>query len=666
MNSIEQSTINTLRFLALDMVNAAQSGHPGTPMGVAPVAYTLWQHVLRHAPGTPSWPDRDRFILSSGHASSLLYSLLHLTGYDLPLEELKRFRQLGSRTPGHPERRQANGVEMTTGALGQGFATAVGLAWAEAYLAAEFNKPDVPAIIDHFTYVLVSDGDMMEGVSAEAASLAGYQKLGKLIAIYDDNHVTIEGSTDLSFSEDVAARFAAYGWHIQRVADGNDLVAVEQAIRIAQAETERPSLIQVRTVIGYGNPRQGTGAAHFGALNEPEMASTRQALGWPWVEPFTIPAEVQEHMRLSVEKGQRLVEDWQQRIAQYKSSYPAEAAEFKRRLAGELPPGWESALPVFPPNPAGDPTRMANAPIVNALAKAIPELVGGAADLAPNTQTIIQSSPDFTPALRRGRNFRYGVREHAMAAITNGLALHGGLRPYAATFAIFSDYLRPALRMGALNHLPSIFIFTNDSVGVGEDGPTHQPVEQVMSLRLMPGVTVLRPCDANETAEAWKFAIANRGGPTCIALTRQPVPILDRATLAPANGLQRGGYILSEAANGEPQALILTAGSEVQFALQAQQSLAAQQVFARVVSLPGWSVFESQPQEYRDAVLPPAISARVSIEAGSTLGWERWVGSSGKCIGVDGFGVGGPWKQVYQALGITAEAVVQAVMAQLK
>ncbi len=665
MNPTDQLAINTLRFLALDMVNAAQSGHPGTPMGIAPVAYTLWTRLLRHAPTTPTWPDRDRFILSSGHASSLLYSLIHLTGYDLPFEELKRFRQLHSRTPGHPERRLAPGVEMTTGALGQGFSTAVGLAWAEAYLAAEFNRPDAPPIIDHFTYVLCSDGDMMEGISSEAASLAGNLKLGKLIAIYDDNHVTIEGSTQLSFGENVIARFEAYGWHTQRVADGNDLEAVEQAIRAAQAESSRPSLIQVRTVIGYGNPRQGTGAAHFGHLSEAEMVATRQALNWPWTEPFTVPEEVRAHLAQAVEQGQRLVAAWQQRMALYKTLHPAEAAEFERRLAGELPPGWEAALPVFPPNSAGEPTRMANAPIVNALASAIPELVGGAADLAPNTQTLIQGTPDFSAQQRRGRNFRYGVREHAMAAITNGLALHGALRPFAATFTIFSDYLRPALRMGALNGVPSIFVFTNDSIGVGEDGPTHQPVEQLASLRAMPGITLLRPCDSNEVAEAWKAALNNRQAPTCIALTRQPVPILDRSLYAPAQDFQNGGYILSEAKGGGPQALVIATGSEVHIALQAQTMLSEQGFRVRVVALPCWSVFERQPQAYRDAVLPPHITARVSIEAGSSLGWERWVGSSGKIIAVDGFGVGGPWKQVYQALGLTAEAVVEAVLAQL-
>lgn len=662
---IEQLTINTLRFLALDMVNAAQSGHPGTPMGIAPVAYTLWARLLRHAPNLPTWPNRDRFILSSGHASSLLYSLLHLTGYDLSFDELKRFRQLHSRTPGHPERNPAAGVDMTTGALGQGFATAVGLAWAEAYLAAEFNRPDTPPIVDHFTYVLCSDGDMMEGVSSEAASLAGHQKLGKLIAIYDDNHVTIEGSTELSFNENVSERFKTYGWHTQFVADGNDLDAVEQAIREAQAETNRPSLIQVRTVIGYGNPRQGTGAAHFGHLNEAEMASTRQALNWPWTEPFTVPDEVRAHLGRAVEQGQRWEAEWRQAFAQYRSLHPSEAAEFERRLAGELPAGWEAALPTFAPNPAGEPTRMANGPIVNALAAVIPELVGGAADLAPNTQTLIKNSPDFSAHQRQGRNFRYGVREHAMAAITNGLALHGGLRPFAATFTIFSDYLRPALRMGALNRLPTIFIFTNDSVGVGEDGPTHQPVEQLASLRAIPGVTVLRPSDSNETAEAWKFALNNRQGPTVIALTRQPVPILDRSTLASAQELEKGGYILSEAKGGRPQAVIIATGSEVAIALQAQQILAEKHVPARVVAIPGWSVFERQPQAYRDTVLPPGITSRVAIEAGSPFGWERWVGISGKFIGVAGFGIGGPWKQVYQALGLTAEAVVEAVLVQL-
>lgn len=634
-------------------------------MGIAPVAYTLWMRLLKHAPTAPNWPNRDRFILSSGHASSLLYSLLHLTGYDLSLDDLMRFRQLSSRTPGHPERNPSIGVEMTTGALGQGFSTAVGLAWAEAYLAAEFNRPDAPEIIDHFTYVLCSDGDMMEGISSEAASLAGNLRLGKLIAIYDDNHVTIEGSTQLSFDEDVIARFRAYGWHTQIVSDGTNLEAVEQALKAAQDETNQPSLIKVRTVIGHGNPRQGTGAAHFGALSQAEMASTRQALDWPWSEPFTVPDDVRTHLSQAIDIGRQRVYDWQQRMAQYKSLYPVEAADFERRLSGELPAGWEKELPVFPASPEGEPTRMANAPIINALAAAIPELVGGAADLAPNTQTVIKNSADFSAHQRRGRNFRYGVREHAMAAITNGLALHGGLRPFAATFTIFSDYLRPALRMSALNGLSSIFVFTNDSVGVGEDGPTHQPVEQLASLRATPGITLLRPCDSNEVLEAWKFALNNRQGPTCIALTRQPVPILDRSIYAPAHNLHYGGYVLSEAEGGAPQALIISTGSEVHIALQAQKVLLEQRIPVRVVALPGWSVFDCQPKTYRDAVIPPHIPARVAIEAGSSLGWERWVGTGGKVIAVDRFGLGGPWKQVYRALGITVEAVVEAVLSQL-
>jgi transketolase len=665
VESIDLLSINTLRFLALDMVNAAQSGHPGTPMGIAPVAYTLWTRFLRHAPTRPDWPDRDRFILSNGHASSLLYSLLHLTGYNLPLDELRRFRQLGSHTPGHPERRRSPGTEMTSGALGQGFATAVGMALAEAHLAAEFNRPGLPPLIDHTTYVLCSDGDMMEGVSAEAASLAGHLRLGKLIALYDDNQVTIEGSTNLAFSEDVLGRFASYGWHTLQVTDGNDLEAVEQAIRQAKAERDRPSILRIRTVIGYGNPRQGTGAAHFGHLNAAEMAATRQALEWAYTEPFTIPAEVRDHFAGAVEKGAALQSEWQGRLDVYRESYPDEVAELERRLKGELPEGWEQHLPVFASNPAGEATRFANGPIVNALAGVLPELIGGAADLAPNTQTLIKNQADLTAQNYSGRNLHFGVREHAMAAITNGLALHGGLRPYAATFLIFSDYLRPALRIGALSGAASIFIFSNDSIGVGEDGPTHQPVEHLVSLRAMPGVTLLRPCDSNEVAEAWKFALHNRQGPTCIALTRQPVPVLDRSQYASAAGLQRGGYILSEAPGGVPQALIIATGSEVQLALQAQQMLHKQGVQARVVSLPGWSVFECQPAEYRAAVLPPQIKVRLAVEAGSSIGWERWVGEAGKVIALDGFGVSGPWKEVFIAFGITAEAVAAAVLEML-
>jgi transketolase len=654
--------INTLRFLALDMVNSAKSGHPGTPMGVAPLAYVLWGRVLRHAPHRPDWPDRDRFLLSNGHASALLYGLLHLSGYDLSLEDLKQFRQLNSRTPGHPERLHTPGIEMTTGALGQGFAAGVGFALAEARLAAEFNQPDSPPVVDHYTYVLCSDGDMMEGITAEAASLAGHLKLGKLIAIYDDNQVTIEGQTGLAFEEDVAGRFLAYGWQTLRVADGNDLQAVTDALRAAQAERSRPSLILARTVIGYGNPRQGTAAAHFGALNPEEMAFTRQALGWTWEEPYHVPCEVQVSMSLARERGERLCQDWEDRLARYAAVHPELAAELRRRLAGELPQGWEAALPVFNPNPQGEATRMANGPIVNALAGVLPELLGGAADLAPNTQTLIKDSPDLAPASPAGRNLHFGVREHVMAAVTNGLALHGGFRPYAATFLIFSDYLRPALRIGALSQAPAIFLFTNDSIGVGEDGPTHQPIEQLAALRAMPGITLLRPSDANEVVEAWKFGLTNRLGPTCIVQTRQPVPILDRAKYAPAEYLQRGGYILSEAPGGRPQALLIATGSEVSLALQAQEQLIEQNVAVRVVALPGWSLFQAQPQEYRDAVLPPAIKARVSIEAGSSFGWERWVGESGVILSIDHFGLSAPWQEAYRACGLTARAVVDAVL----
>lgn len=662
MTDLDQLSINTIRFLALDMVNAAQSGHPGTPMGAAPLAYTLWQRFLRHNPARPDWFNRDRFILSNGHASSLLFSLLHLTGYDLPLDELKRFRQLGSRTPGHPERLTTPGVEMTTGALGQGFASAVGLAIAETHLAAEFNMPDCPPIVDHFTYVLCSDGDLMEGLSAEAASLAGHLRLGKLIAIYDDNQVTIEGSTEMSFKEDVLARFAAYGWHTLRVEDGTDLEAISQAIRAAQAEKQRPTIILARTIIGHGNPRQGTGAAHFGALNAVEMESTRQALGWQWGDPFHIPPEVKAHMGQAVARGEIYSAEWELWFERYAELHPQQAAEFKRRLAGELPTGWDANLPVFAAKTPGEPTRMVNAPIVNALAAALPELIGGAADLAPNTNTLIQSSPNFSAATPQGRNIRFGVREHAMAAISNGIALHGGLRPYAAGFLIFSDYLRPALRFAALNHMPVIFVFTNDSIGVGEDGPTHQPIEQLATLRAMPGISVMRPCDANEVVEAWKLALENRTSPTCIIETRQQLPILDRSVYAPASEFKRGGYILSEAPGGKPAALIITSGSEVHPALDAQRSLAERGVNVRVVALPCWSLFQQQDQAYRDQVLPPSVKVRVAIEAGASLGWERWVGEHGKIIALDRFGVSGPFQVVFQTLGITTAAVETAIL----
>jgi transketolase len=662
---LDRLCINTLRLLAADMIEEAQTGHPGTPMGVAPVAYVLWTRFLRHNPCQPHWAGRDRFVLSNGHASALLYSLLHLTGYGLTLEDLKRFRKTHSLTPGHPELHATPGIEITTGPLGQGFASAVGMAMAEAHLEAEFNRPDAPKIVDHYTYVLCSDGDMMEGVTAEAASLAGHLGLGRLICLYDSNHVTIDGPTSLTYSEDIAMRYRAYGWHIQEVEDGNDLDAVEAAIRQAQAETSRPSFVIIHTLIGFGSPaRQGKAAAHWGAFGEAELRATRDNLGWMTYEHFYVPPEVARHFGTALASGESWSLAWDRDYRLYAEKYPAEAAEFQRRMARQLPNGWEACLPHFAASAAGEPVRLSDGPIINSLAPVLPELLGGSGDLSTNTQALVKSSGDFEAGQYANRNIRYGIREHAMAAITNGLALHGGLRPFCATFLVFSDYMRPSLRLAALTGAPSIFLFTNDSVGLGEDGPTHQPVEQIASLRAMPNLTVIRPCDSNEAVEAWKAALNNLQGPTCLLLSKQPVPVLDRTVYAPAEGLQRGAYVLSEAAS-HPQAILIGTGSEVHLALQAQKLLAGQGIHARVVSMPSWELFQKQSLEYRARVLPPAVKARVSIEAGASLGWERWVGEAGRVIGLDHFGASGAAQELFAEYGFTAEAVAGAVVEML-
>ena len=661
ITSLDRTCINTLRLLAADMVEEAQSGHPGTPMGVAPVAYVLWTRFLRHNPRQPGWVDRDRFVLSNGHASSLLYSLLHLTGYDLSLEDLKRFRKLHSRTPGHPEMHSTPGIEITTGPLGQGLASAVGMAMAEAHLAAEFSRPGAPEIVGHYTYVLCSDGDMMEGVTAEAASLAGHLGLGRLICLYDFNQVTIDGPTHLSFSEDTAGRFRAYGWHVQVVEDGTDLDGVEAALQAAQAEERRPSLIVVHTVIGHGSPaRAGKAAAHFGALGEAELRATRDALGWGSYEHFAIPPEVSAHFCQAVERGQRWTTDWEARFREYAAHFPHEAAEFRRRMAGELPAGWEDALPQAAPSPVGEPTRFSTGKVVNALAAVLPELIGGSADLAVNTQVLMSASPDFEADCPLGRNIHFGVREHAMAAACNGMALHGGLRPYCATFLVFSDYLRPSLRLAALTGAPTIFVFTNDSIGLGEDGPTHQPVEQLAALRAMPNLTLLRPCDSAEAFEAWKVALENRAGPTCLALSRQAVPELDRTRLAPASLLRCGAYILAEASGELPRVILIGTGTEVHLALEARALLEGRGVPTRVVSMPSWELFTRQEAAYRSLVLPPAVRARVAVEAGSSFGWERWVGDGGRVVALDQFGASASAAELYEEFGITAQAVVEA------
>ncbi len=669
---LDQLCVNTIRFLAVDMIQKANSGHPGMPLGAAPIAYTLWSRHLRHDPTDPTWPDRDRFVLSGGHASALLYSLLHLFGYELPLEELEEFRQWGSRTPGHPEFGLTPGVEATTGPLGQGISNAVGMAIGEAHLAARYNRPD-HEIVDHYTYVLASDGDLMEGVASEACSLAGHLKLGKLIVLYDSNRITLAGSTDLSFSEDVEARFRAYGWHTEYVEDGNDLDAIDAAIAAAKAETSRPSLIRVRTVIGYGAPhKQGSYKVHGAPLGEEELRATKEALDWPTEPMFYVPDAARKVFFSHKERGKELRLEWEDRFARYKARYPDLAAEFSRRMRGDLPEGWERNLPGFSPDPKGIATRKAGEAVLQALATSVPELIGGSADLDPSTYTWLREQGDFEPPDAphedaqgavggpwgySGRNLHFGVREHAMGAIANGLSYHGGFIPYTATFTVFSDYMRPPIRIAAMSKLHTIFVFTHDSIGVGEDGPTHQPVEQVMSLRLIPNLTVIRPADANEVRAAWEAAIGDASGPTALVFTRQRVPTLDRARLAPADELKKGGYVLWE--TGDPQVILIGTGSEVHIALAAGRALATEGIGVRVVSLPSFELFERQPRDYRDSVLPPAVTARVAVEAGVSLGWERYVGESGAIVGVDRFGASAPGAIVMEKFGITVDRVVE-------
>jgi len=663
-SDLDHLCINTIRTLAMDGVQKANSGHPGMPMGTADMAYVLWTQFLKHNPANPAWPDRDRFILSAGHGSMLLYSLLHLTGYDLPLDELKNFRQWGSRTPGHPEYGLTPGVEMTTGPLGQGFATGVGMAIAERFLAAHFNRPG-HTIVDHFTYAIVSDGDLMEGISHEAASLAGHLRLGKLIYLYDDNGITIEGSTDLAFSEDVAARFRAYGWHVQQV-DGYDLAAIAGAIRAAQSETMRPSLIIARTHIGFGSPhKQDTAGVHGSPLGEEELRLTKQNLDWPVEPPFHIPDQALARFRQAVERGRDWETDWQTRFAAYAAAYPELAAEWEMAMSGELPPGWDADLPVFKPEDGPLATRGASGKALNALAPRLPTRIGGSADLAPSNKTYLNGQGDFEADTPGGRNLHFGVREHAMGAILNGLTLHGGVITYGGTFLVFSDYMRPAIRLAAMMELPVIYVFTHDSIGIGEDGPTHQPIEHLAALRAIPGLTVIRPADANETVEAWRVALTHRDGPVALALTRQKLPTLDRARLASADGLARGAYILAEAENGQPEVIIIATGSEVHVALAAQELLAQRGVAARVVNMPSWELFERQPRDYRHAVLPPAITARLAVEAGVAQGWHRYVGPAGDVVSIERFGASAPYKVLWEKFGFTAENVATRALALL-
>jgi transketolase len=646
--------------LAVDAIEQARSGHPGLPMGTAAMNYLLWTRFLRHNPQNPAWPDRDRFVLSAGHGSMALYALLHLSGYDLSLEEIKRFRQWGSKTPGHPEHGHTPGVETTTGPLGQGLANAVGMAMAERFLAEQFNRPG-HRVVDHFTYVVAGDGDLMEGVSYEAASLAGHLRLGRLICLYDDNRISIEGSTDLTFTEDRPARFAAAGWQVLEVADGQSLEALAVAIRRAMEEDSRPSFIAVRTHIGFGSPgKQDKAAAHGEPLGPQEAARTRENLGWDH-PVFHVPEEVYGRFRESAQRGLRLEEDWRRRFAAYAREYPDLAARWEQWFSGSLPEGWDSGCPVFPAGGKPMATRVASGQVLNALAGKITNLVGGSADLAPSTKTVIAGSGNFSPSDYAGRNIRFGVREHAMGSIMNGMALHGGVRVYGATFFVFSDYLRPAIRMAALMGLPVVYVFTHDSIGVGEDGPTHQPVEHLASLRAMPGLTVIRPADAAETAWAWRQAMTG-GGPAVLVLSRQDLPGLPGT----GEGLRRGAYILKDAPGGKPEAVILASGSEVHFALAAAAELAQGGIGVRVVSMPSWELFEQQEEDYRREVLPPDVPARVAVEAAATLGWHRWVGPTGDVVGLDRFGASAPYKDLAEHFGFTPAAIAAKVVAVLE
>ncbi len=655
--NLEQLAVNTIRTLAIDGVQKANSGHPGMPMGMADAAYVLWTQFMRYNPRNPDWPDRDRFILSAGHGSMLLYGLLHLTGYDLPLEQLKQFRQWNSITPGHPEYGLTPGVETTTGPLGQGFTNGVGMAIAEAFLRATYNRPGYD-IVDHYIYAIVSDGDLMEGVSHEAASMAGHMKLGKLIYLYDDNHISIDGSTDLAFTEDRMKRFEAYGWHTQSI-NGHDRAAVAEAIRAAQAVTDKPSIIACRTTIGYGSPNKAnTAGVHGAALGEEEVRLTKEAYGWDPDKQFYIPDEVLAHFRQAVDRGAKWEQEWKEKLEAYTKAFPQEAEQFRRGLSGELPEGWEEALPVFPADPKGMATRAASGKVLNAIAATLPNLLGGSADLAPSNNTFLKGYPVFANESYAGRNFHFGVREHGMGSALNGMALHGGVIPYGATFLVFSDYMRPAIRLAALSHIPTIFIFTHDSVGLGEDGPTHQPIEHLAALRVIPGLTVIRPADANETSQAWKVALEKRDGPVALLLSRQGLPIFDRDKMGDAAGLAKGAYVLLDTDKVYPDIILIGSGSEVHFAVEAHAKLAEQGIAARVVSMPSWELFKAQPEEYRDSVLPPAVKVRIAIEAGVAMGWGEWLGPQGMVIGLDRYGASAPYKIIYQHLGFTVDNVV--------
>jgi transketolase len=674
-DELENRCINTIRILSADAVQNANAGHPGMPMGAAAMAFALWTRFLRHNPRNPSWFDRDRFVLSAGHGSMLLYSLLHLTGYDLPLDELKRFRKWGSRTPGHPERGHTVGVEVTTGPLGQGFGNSVGMAIAEAWLAARYNRPG-HNIVDHYTYVICGDGDLMEGVCLEAASLAGHLRLGKLIVLYDQNHISLAGGTDLVFTEDVARRFEAQGWHTRPVTDGNDTSEVSAAIAEAQAEQGRPSLILVRTHIGYGSPhKQDNFSAHGSPLGEDELQATKKALGWPTMDKFYVPEDAVAVFRQAIPEGARLEQKWQEAFETYRKEFPKEAAEFEMVMRGQLPPDWAADLPSWKPTDKAIATRSAGGAVLNALAKRIPNIVGGSADLNPSTDTALKGLGDFqNPEVAgpgtlgavggvwsyAGRNTAFGVREHAMGAAVNGMAAHGGVLPFSATFFTFSDYMKPAIRLGALSRLKAVYVFTHDSVGVGEDGPTHEPVEHLAAVRAVPGLVVIRPADPNETAEAWSFAVQH-DGPTLLVLTRQAVPHLDRSG-AKEPGVARGAYVLSDAGNGAPDVILIGTGSEVGLCVKASELLRGYGVQARVVSMPSWELFAAQNDAYRESVLPSGVRKRVTVEAGASLGWHRWAGDEGAIMAIDRYGASAPGDEILRQYGFTPQNVASTAL----
>lgn len=673
-NELEKQCIDAIRFLAADAIEKAKSGHPGMPLGAAAAAFTLWTKHLKHNPKNPQWPDRDRFVLSAGHASMLLYALLHLTGYDLTLDDIKTFRQWGSRTPGHPEYKHVPGVEVTTGPLGQGLANAVGMAVAEAHLAARFNGED-QKIVDHFTYVMAGDGDMMEGVAGEACALAGHLRLGKLIVLYDDNKVTLAGSAALSSTENIEQRFKAYGWQVLKVADGNDVAAIDKAIKKAKREAEKPSLICIASTIGYGAPcKQGSCDAHGSPLGADELQKAKEALCWLADSPFSVPENVYTFFRKAVSRGKKDEKKWQESFNNFRQNEPALAAGFDRIMKGVLSDGWESALSEFPNGSKDVATRKAGEIVMQSIAGKIPELAGGSADLNPSCFTWLKGMGDFqSPKLSKeglhgmvggawdysGRNIHFGVREHAMGSIAVGMALHGGIIPYTATFLTFADYMRPPMRLAAMMGLRAVFVFTHDSIGVGEDGPTHQPVEQIMNLRQVPNMTVIRPADANETLEAWKIAITNIKGPTTLIFSRQNLPVLDRSVYASASGTKQGGYVLWESAS-DPDVILIATGSEVSLTLTAARKLAEAGTKTRVVSMPSWELFDRQPRDYRDKVLPPQISARIAVEAGIKLGWEHYVGLNGKIIGMETFGASAPGPVLYEKFGFTVEKIIEA------